>query len=583
MSSKGGAHDALEAIRQFGQRMFHRAAEALLLVTADGRVGDVNRRFEELTGCNRETVVGQPVSVFADLYARIAPEDMAHIRDQLAQRREIRGMSFSFAGADGSERFLEVDVALLSDAGDVMVAARDVTARRSVELERNQWLAELAAINEIVTVVNRSLDLDMVLQTALAALSLATACEAATIHLYDEERGMLTQAASLNFPPELAEALGGPGEENSILGWVLRKREPVNLNRTHDAEAPPTERLRELGVRALVSAPLLAGENIVGVVTVASRHPITIVGRPLVVLMATAREIGTAIRNAELYAEVLKARDDLEIRVRERTAEYLAANEALRNMNVAMLNMLEELSVAKARAEQADQLKSQLLSAVSHELRTPLQAIKGYVTTIIDYGERLDAGTVQEFLKIIDAETDRLTELIENLLDMSRIEAGLLHVVKAPVDVNRVIENVKHEMLNRDSAHPVTLALASRLPPVPADARRIHQVIANLVENAVRYTPAGTPITMTSALEGDHVLIQVIDQGPGIPPEHLDKLFERFYRGAHSQDGDVRGVGLGLSICKGLVEAHGGRIWVESEPGKGSCFAFTLPLQDERT
>jgi PAS domain S-box-containing protein len=227
--------------------------------------------------------------------------------------------------------------------------------------------------------------------------------------------------------------------------------------------------------------------------------------------------------------------------------------------------------------EELSKMKSDLLATVSHELRTPLAIIKGYSTMILDYFSRLSPGEQREYLKSIDNSTDRLAKLVDNLLDSSRMEAGLLKLEKAQTIISRLIQQAAAEARIRADQHRIVIRLEKRLPRVNIDAKRIRQVLDNLIDNAVKYSPAGTEVLISARQDSEVLHISVTDQGPGIPPDEQTKIFDRMYRIEQRLSPGVEGIGLGLSICQRLVEAHGGRIWVESEREKGSVFHFTLP------
>jgi signal transduction histidine kinase len=231
--------------------------------------------------------------------------------------------------------------------------------------------------------------------------------------------------------------------------------------------------------------------------------------------------------------------------------------------------------------KELDRLKSQLLSTVSHELRTPLASIKGFATTLLRQDVSWDDGTRREFLAIIDQESDRLSELIGNLLDMARVEAGTLRVEPEPTNLRPIVEETVGTFRLMTSQHQFQIKMSRRLPKIMADPRRVRQVLRNLVENAVKYSPAGGPIVVTVEAHPDAVQIGVTDRGIGIQPEYLDRVFDRFYQVDSASTRKVGGSGLGLSICKAIVEAHKGRIWVESQVGMGSSFYFTLPLAQD--
>ena len=228
------------------------------------------------------------------------------------------------------------------------------------------------------------------------------------------------------------------------------------------------------------------------------------------------------------------------------------------------------------RERTADAMKSQLLSTVSHELRTPLAAIKGFATTLLRQDVKWDEATQRDFLRIIEDETDRLTEIIDNLLDMSQIEAGALRVAKELTQLRQLVREVVDAMRMRTEAHYFVVDLPAELPRVLIDSRRIRQVLTNLISNAIKYSQKGQ-ITVSCEVETDHIVVSVSDQGEGIPPEYLDKIFERFFQVDGASTRRVGGSGLGLAISRGILEAHDGRIWEESTPGQGSTFRFTLP------
>jgi len=228
--------------------------------------------------------------------------------------------------------------------------------------------------------------------------------------------------------------------------------------------------------------------------------------------------------------------------------------------------------------EELDKLKSNLLSTVSHELRTPLATIKGYSTMLLDYDRRLKRDEKRQYLQSVDRATDRLTELIDHLLDMSRLEAGLLKMEKALASIPELIQEAAFEAKLRSPRHKITLNLQESLPWINIDARRIRQVLDNIIDNATKYSEEGTEVVVEAQRKGSELVISVTDQGVGIAAEELERVFDRMYRIEERLTPEIGGVGLGLAICKGLVEAHGGRIWMESEEGKGSKCSFTLPL-----
>jgi signal transduction histidine kinase len=262
----------------------------------------------------------------------------------------------------------------------------------------------------------------------------------------------------------------------------------------------------------------------------------------------------------------------------ERLLVALANHAALAVDN---LHLLDE-SRKMAALREIDRMKTELLGTVSHELRTPLGSIKGYATTLLTHGNKLRKDEQREFLEIIDSEADRLRELIENLLDLSRLEAGVLRIDRQPVRLGRVAQDVTRKVQLASGNHELSLDWPERDPLVDADEKRIYQVIQNLLTNSVKYSPDGGCIALSAHMEQRELIVSVTDHGLGMPVAELDKIFDRFHRVQGDGSRGIGGTGLGLAICKGLVEAHGGRIWAASAgEGTGSTFWFTLPLLAE--
>jgi signal transduction histidine kinase len=257
----------------------------------------------------------------------------------------------------------------------------------------------------------------------------------------------------------------------------------------------------------------------------------------------------------------------------ERVASALGNHVALAIQNLKLAEDAREVAALK----KIDRLKTELLSTVSHELRTPLSSIKGYATTLMEHGEVLSREESREFLEIIDSESDRLDELIRNLLDMSRLEAGVLRIDREPTDLSEVARACMRRVQRHTDRHQLSLDWETDLL-VDVDPSRIAQVINNLMENAVKYSPDGGEIVTTAQPQGAMLQVSVADQGVGIPQRDLHRVFDRFHRVEGEISKKVGGTGLGLAICQRLVEAHGGKIWVESRIGRGSTFYFTVPL-----
>ena len=325
------------------------------------------------------------------------------------------------------------------------------------------------------------------------------------------------------------------------------------------ADSPP---IRQAGIQTMLGVPLKASGRVVGVAHIDFKAVRAIEATEIARFEVMADRAARAIENAQLVKRISAYAEELERRVAERT---------------------RDLERALAKVQEADKLKSQLLSTVSHELRTPLASIKGYVTTLIDYRERLQAATQDEFLQIIDSEADRLRELVENLLDMTRIEAGVLRIHPEPTSLPLILERALTTLQPKLAERQVSVETPESLPEVTIDPTRIQQVFSNLVDNAAKYSPPGSPIAIRVTCDDREAIVSVHDHGPGILPEHAERIFDRFYRVETAGIRSTGGIGLGLAISRGLIEAHGGQLWVESRPGEGSTFYFSIPIAESHT
>ena len=241
-------------------------------------------------------------------------------------------------------------------------------------------------------------------------------------------------------------------------------------------------------------------------------------------------------------------------------------------------HLADAAQAAQVRIE-SERLRNSLLSSVSHDLRTPLATITGAVSTLLDEGARLGAATQRELLESVHEEADRLNRLVQNLLEMTRLESGALQLRRELHPPEEVIGAALGRLGKRLAGRRVTPRVPSDLPLVPMDDVLVEQVLLNLLDNALKYTPPGSPIEIIATAGDANVTVEIADHGPGLPAGEQDRVFDKFYRG---EPVGARGAGLGLAICRGIVQAHGGRIWAQNLPGGGVAFLFTLPLDTAR-
>lgn len=277
--------------------------------------------------------------------------------------------------------------------------------------------------------------------------------------------------------------------------------------------------------------------------------------------------------HAQLYVEgdLLRFDNNASVPVGITYAPHFSEAGALQNIIVSLRDI--------TRFRQADELKSTFISVISHELKTPVALIKGYTSTLRLQDADWDSEIVQESLEVIEEETDRLAELIENLLDASRFEAGGFKINRSDLSIPLLASKVCERFATQTEQHQITCDFPENFPVVMADENRIRQVLNNLVGNAIKYSPQGR-IHISGEKKSNEVIISVTDEGPGIDPNDIPLVFDRFYRSPENSR-QTKGAGLGLYLTRSIVEAHGGRIWVDTSYDEGARFRFSLPLDNE--
>lgn len=545
---------------------------------------------------------------------------------------------------------------------------------RTAQLQREQRNTE--TLLRILTEVSASLDLDRALNRTLALLNDAIGAEQGTIMLLNPEDNLLHYRSGYGY---LAKA--DPNERGFTLrvgeglaGWVVKNREAVLVpDLTQDPRWVKSSFSGE-DHRSAIVAPLIVGEDVIGVLMVFHRQPNFFSSELLNLVQAIAGQVGVAINNANLYELIRDQAERLGSMLRRQQEEAsrsqaileavadgvlvtdthntisfintsaerilnLSASQvvsqplekfvglfgraasswmqtihnwsdsptsyqpgetyaeqiALENGKIVLVHLspvilhkdfLGTVSIFRdiTREVEVDRLKSEFVATVSHELRTPMTSIKGYVDILLMGA----AGALNEnqthFLEIVKNNTDRLNILVNDLLDISRIEAGRVTLSLQAVDLREVADDVVADVLRRSQEEnrpmAISLDIPRNLPYVYGDLERIRQIIGNLVDNAYHYTPENGTITVHMAALDGEVQVDVIDNGQGVPPEDQERIFDRFYRGENPLVLATPGTGLGLSIVRELVQMHHGRIWMKSSgiPGEGSVFSFTLPI-----
>lgn len=278
-------------------------------------------------------------------------------------------------------------------------------------------------------------------------------------------------------------------------------------------------------------------------------------------------------RQKQLEIELRQLNTALEERVKERTITLEEANQQ-KDL------LLQEAQAARAEAERANQLKLKLLATISHELRTPLTSIKGFASTLLAKDVSWEQDRWYSFVSIIDDEANKLAELVEQLLDLSRLQAGALSIQVMPSSFMNAVRQANPQLHVLTNQHQLIVNVPPALPQVAIDQKRIAQVLVNLVGNAVKHSPKGTRIELSARHRHETVEVSIADEGSGIPAEEREQVFEAFYQ-SDKRITQRAGAGLGLAICKGLIEQHHGKIWIAEQESPGTTVCFTLPVVGE--
>ncbi len=494
-------------------------------------------------------------------------------------------------------------------------------------------LRQLGALVNIGASVTAMLDLQQVLNSVVEAAVSVSGAEEGSLMLVDEQTGELYVRAAKNFDQKMVHTLRLPVKD-SLAGQVVHTGQPVIISGKDDPIKIKTQFL----VKSLVYVPLRSPNKVIGVLSVDNRiEARTFEAQDVQILSLLADFAAVAMQNARLYAEMIRERDTLDAILhdtddyvivvdtndrilfcnatarnafgitrtdfigkplkevishpevlalfakeaqsgRGRRSEIALSNEKYLNAQLTIIENVGRAAVMQdiTHLKQLDRAKSDFVAAVAHDLRSPLTAILGYSELL------MRAGPLNEqqmrFIEQITSSVHSITALITELLELSRIEAGFsvdLEPVAMDGVVRKAIEGLQHQKAQRE--HTLTLDIAADLPPLLGNPLRLQQMVANLVGNAIKYTPSRGHIRVSLWRDGDNLVLQVADNGIGIPAEDQPYVFDKFFRSERAAS-EYDGTGLGLSIVKGVVDQHRGRIWLESRENVGTTFTVVLPL-----
>jgi GAF domain-containing protein len=445
-----------------------------------------------------------------------------------------------------TDKQIELVETFADQAVIAMENARLLSELRARTGELTRSVSELRALNEVGQTISSTLDLETVLTTIVSRAVELSGLDGGIVSEYEEATEEFVQRAASQTGNVLASILRGiryrKGE--GAIGQTAITRQPVQVP---DITVPGAydSRVRtnliESGVRAVLAVPMIHQDRLIGCLGVTRNQPGNFPAETIDLLRTFATQSALAIQNARLFREI------------------------------------EEKSL---QLEVASQHKSEFLANMSHELRTPLNAIIGFSEVLTErmFGDLNEKQ--EEYLKDIYASGTHLLSLINDILDLSKIEAGRMELELTDFDLPQAIDNALTLVRERAGRRGIALQMNvdSRLGQIQADERKVRQVVLNLLSNAIKFTPEGGRIEVGAALKDGLVEVSVSDTGVGIAPEDQEAVFEEF-RQVGTADKKVEGTGLGLTLCRKFVELHGGKIWVTSQVGVGSTFTFTIPVR----
>jgi PAS domain S-box-containing protein len=581
---------AEEALRDSEERyrsLFDNASDSILTFTLDGTVTSVNRAYAKLTGWTTDELMGE------NWQTLVAPVDRERMADRTRRALDGEKLPSIFEVAalckDGHVVQLEGRTRIMRTAHGTPVGFqgvyRDITERKRAEEalreseERYRLMFQDAEAARAV--LDRLYRVTSSMQTSWEREDRLRAFEQGVQEALGFDRFYVALASPDLRTFDVTSAVGVEMFESLPLSpaagplyHAFKTRRPIAVLNDDDLKRVPLANREYLErpymrSRRFIVAPLLAGDRVIGVASAdnkTTRRPITPVHVELFNLLC--QQLATALEEARLYAEARAREQEVGARNRELT-EALVQNERL----------VRELGDKSAQLEVASRHKSEFLTNMSHELRTPLNAVIGFADILLErmFGELNDKQ--EEYLRDILDSGRHLLSLINDILDLSKIEAGRMELELTTFDLPTAIDNALTLVRERAGRRGIALhqTIDERLGQIKGDERKIKQVLLNLLSNAIKFTPEGGRIEVRAAPGDGLVEVSVRDTGVGIAPAEQEAVFEEF-RQVGSSAAKHEGTGLGLALCRKFVELHGGRIWVESEVGRGATFTFRLPV-----
>lgn len=442
-----------------------------------------------------------------------------------------------------------------------LIVKTDLELNKTQE-ELDRKISGLFTLHRIGRTISRTFDKDEVFKRIESSFLEDLGFDKVLLFIWEDNK--LSAKANINYDKDkvdsIREDLQIQKGRDAILSRIKQGKTIAKTKSAVTAKGSEDDVRNIFGLEYFILTPIQLKEESIGFIVIGNtseEYPLTEGDTELIKILGT--QIGEALENAQLFEETWKAQQELETKVKLRT---------------------RELSEALDEIKQVSKRKSDFISAVSHELRTPLTSIKGYASILLTGKLGQVPGKVKERLEKINYHSDDLTKLINDLLDISRIESGKTELNLEPLDLSKLTNDIL-DLLSpqiKEGQLQIKLLPDKQLPKVLADRRQLERVLINLVGNAIKFTPRKGTISIQARPKAKNLQIDISDTGVGIPAKDLPHIFDEFYRSENVLDSKIKGSGLGLSLAKYIIAAHQGKIWASSELKKGSKFSFTLPL-----
>jgi PAS domain S-box-containing protein len=510
------------------------AGDAIIAADCSGKIRMVNKQASELTGYSREELLKMGIE---QVFAEEKTDDCMDAFEACCRIGLSRVQNALVVRKDGSKAYVDINFSLISLKGEDinMGIFRDVTDRVKAKEELQRAYDKLSTLFHIDRVISQSLDLEEVLSGALDEVLKYVKAEAGGIYLLEKDGETLTLHSPRGLSDEFVKSVRRIKLGEGISGMAAKEQKPIVLEVSQYPSARLAPMVIKEGLRFMASAPIFSRGRVIGAINIGTRKERSFSKDELDLLGSIGMQLGTFIENSRLHEDLVRAYKELKT---------------------------------------LDEMKSNLIANVSHELRTPITICKGAIEIAM---EEKDPEMRRKLLEMARDAMERENRIIGNLIAFADMERERVKIRTETVNLLSVITLTSQEMKRFADKRGITIRVEAEDLEVKADYSALHHVLQNLLDNAIKFNKDRGEVIVKAREKNGMAEICVCDTGIGIAEEHLSKIFDRFYQVDTSLTRRYGGTGMGLAIAKEIVEAHGGRITVESKPGEGSKFCFTLP------